>query len=80
MTFQASLRSLMVLTALVGAGQVQASSLSDTNGASTSVPGHHIGASARKMIRPAPEPETWAMMGVGLTMLGALARRRLAKR
>jgi len=39
---------------------------------------HHIGVSARKT--PAPQPETWAMMGAGLTLFGALARRRMVKK
>src|SRR5688572_9044040 len=72
-----TLKAAAVVTALLVAGQANAGSFSSV----TDINQHSFQVKkTQRVTPPVPEAETWAMMGVGLTMLGALARRRMAKK
>lgn len=50
------------------------------NGGSGGVPSGHTGKPSGGVTSPVPEPETYAMLMAGLGVMGAVARRRKAKR
>ncbi|GEM_PF-5936523 len=78
MRFTTVLLKVSVLsTAIIFCAQAGAAPFADS---SSNARSQRAGMSARKIIPPVPRPETWAMMGVGLTVFGAVARRRLVRK